>query len=120
MRFLIDADLPRSTKGLLESYGHEALDVRDIGLRHAKDMEIAQHARANGHCLISGDWGFSDIRVFPPEQYGGIVVLGVPDGATAPQILNVIRALLDREDIVLKLPGRLAIVEKGRVRLRPA
>jgi predicted nuclease of predicted toxin-antitoxin system len=120
MRFLIDADLPRSTKALLESYGHEVLDVRDIGLGHAKDAQIAEHAQTNGQCLVTGDWGFSDVRNFPPKQHAGIVVIGVPDGATAAQILIVIRALLDRDDLVAKLPGRLAIVEKGRVRLRPA
>lgn len=43
MRFLIDADLPRSTKALLEKYSHEAIDVRDIGLRHAKDPVIARY-----------------------------------------------------------------------------
>lgn len=36
--FAIDADRPRSTKTLLEKFGHEAIiDVRDIGLRSAKD-----------------------------------------------------------------------------------
>jgi len=38
--FAIDADLPRSTKTLLEKFGHEAMDVRDIGLRSAKDRVI--------------------------------------------------------------------------------
>ena len=46
MRFLIDADLPRSTAALLKRYDHEATDVRDIGLREAKDREIAAYARA--------------------------------------------------------------------------
>ncbi len=41
MRFLIDEDLPRSTDNLLRQYGHEAIDVRDIGLRGATDTEIA-------------------------------------------------------------------------------
>jgi len=37
MRFLVDGDLPRSTKILLQQYKHEAVDVRDINLRGAKD-----------------------------------------------------------------------------------
>ena len=32
MRFLIDANMPRSTAELLKRYGHEAVDVRDIGM----------------------------------------------------------------------------------------
>jgi len=37
MRFLVDGDLPRSTKILLQQYKHEVVDVRDINFRGAKD-----------------------------------------------------------------------------------
>ncbi|HUT84073.1 MAG TPA: hypothetical protein VMX95_05450 [Thermodesulfobacteriota bacterium] len=36
MRFLIDEDLPRSIKDLLQRYGDEAVDVRVIGFRGAR------------------------------------------------------------------------------------
>ncbi len=39
MRFLVDEDLPRSIDSLLQEYGHEAIDVRDIGLRGANDTD---------------------------------------------------------------------------------
>lgn len=45
MGFLIDEDLPRSVGDLLRSHGHEATDIRDIGLRGAKDHQIAAYAR---------------------------------------------------------------------------
>ncbi len=45
MRFLVDEDLPRLTKNLLQRYKHEAVDVRDIGLRGAKDYQIATYAQ---------------------------------------------------------------------------
>jgi hypothetical protein len=75
VRFLIDADPPRSTKALLEKFGHEAIDVRDIGLRSAKDPVIARYAQDHHACLLTGDFGFADIRNYPPESYYGIVVL---------------------------------------------
>jgi predicted nuclease of predicted toxin-antitoxin system len=37
MKFLIDEDLPRSLGLLLTNYGHDAIDVRDIGLRGASE-----------------------------------------------------------------------------------
>lgn len=119
MRFLIDADLPRDTSTVLASYGHVAIDVRDIGLGRAQDSEIAEYARANTLCIVTADWGFSDIRVYPPPRYSGIVVLGLPAMSTGAMTLEVLRVLLDRPDLVDLLPGRLAIVEKSRVRLRP-
>ena len=120
MRFLIDADLPRSTKPLLEEYGHEAIDARDIGLRHADDSEIARCALDRAACLTTGDFGFADIRNYPPENYHGIVVLELPRDADATFILGLIESFIRQTAIVARLPGRLAIVKAGRIRLRPA
>ncbi len=120
MRFLIDADLPRSAKPLLEKLGHEAIDVRDVGLRSAKDQVIARYAQEHHACLLTGDFGFADIRNYPPESYDGIVVLGLPRDATAIFILGLIEEMLRQSEVVVRLPRRLAIVEASRIRLRPA
>lgn len=120
VRFLIDADLPRSTKPLLERFGHEAIDVRDVGLRNAKDPIIARYAQDHQACLLTGDWGFADIRNYPPETYHGIVVLRLPYDATATFILHLIEEMLLQREVLARLPRKLAIVEAGRIRLRPA
>jgi predicted nuclease of predicted toxin-antitoxin system len=120
MRFLIDADLPRSAGDIARRYGYEAVDVRDIGLRTAKDPKIAQYAQTDGLCLISGDYGFADIRSYPPDQYAGIVVLYVPSTATATYINALLESFFAQEQLLPKLPGKLAIVEPGRIRLRGA
>ena len=36
MKFLVDEDLPRSACELLRTYGHEAANVRDVGMRGLK------------------------------------------------------------------------------------
>jgi len=120
VRFLIDADLPRSTKPLLEEVGHEVIDVRDIGLRHAKDPLIAQYAQQHQACLLTGDFGFADVRNYPPKTYHGIVVLELPRDASAKFILGLIGNFVQQTAILARLPGRLAIVEAGRIRLRPS
>jgi predicted nuclease of predicted toxin-antitoxin system len=119
MRFLIDADLPRRTAGLLKTYGHESVDVRDVGLGGASDQEVAEYGCANRLCLLTGDFGFADIRNYPPERSGGLVVLEIPKNATADRILRLLESLLRQADIVERLPGRLAIVQWGNVRIRP-
>lgn len=77
MRFLVDADLPRSVIDLLQRSGHEAVDVRDIGLRAAKDSLIAAYAKSKALCLVTGDFDFADIRNYPPREYEGLVVLNL-------------------------------------------
>ena len=118
MEFLIDADLSRRSATILRRHGHEATDVRDIGLGGADDRTVADHARSKHLCLITGDSGFADVRTYPPKDYSGIIVLRVPRNATAYTILDLIEMLLGRSELLARIPGRLAIVEPGGVRLR--
>ncbi len=104
---------------VIHRHGHEALDIRDTDLRGAADPAIAAYAQAERRCLISGDFGFADIRNYPPANYAGIVVLELPRHANATFILALVERLLQQRDVLERLPGRLAIVEPGRVRLRP-
>ena len=120
MHFLVDASMPRGTGPLIRSLGHDATDVRDIGLGGAPDASVAGHAKTNGLCLVSRDFDFADIRNYPPDQYAGLVVIDLPITALVPAILGQVRALLGRQDVLTALPGRLAIVEPGRIRLRPS
>jgi predicted nuclease of predicted toxin-antitoxin system len=120
MRFLVDEDLPRLTKNLLQQYKHEAVDVRDIGLRGAKDYQIATYAQNEGLCIVTGDFDFSDVRNYPPGEYAGLVVLKLPRTATASFILSLLESFLQQEDLVAQIPGKLAIVEPSRVRIRIA
>jgi len=118
MRFLVDGDLPRSTKILLQQYKHEVVDVRDVNLRGAKDYQIAGFARANSLCLLTGDFDFSDVRNYPPSEYAGLVVLKLPKNATASLTIKIVESFLQREEITAKITGKLVIVEPGRVRIR--
>ena len=42
IKFLLDADMPRSSAGVIKSCGYEVEDVRDIGMGSAKDKEIIE------------------------------------------------------------------------------
>lgn len=118
MRFLIDEDLPRALSDLFRSYGHEAIDVRDIGLRGAKDSEIASYSQHEKLCLVTGDFDFSDIRNYPPSQYAGLIVLSILRNASAHFIINLLKGFLAQDKLVSQISGRLAIVESDRIRIR--
>lgn len=120
MRFLVDASLPRSAAVSLERMGHDAVDVRDMGMRSAPDDVIAAQARENQQILITRDFDFADIRNYPPADYAGIVVLQLSEDATAAQVVTLLEAFVRREDWMNRMSGRLAILEAWRVRFRPA
>ncbi|MGH8133334.1 MAG: DUF5615 family PIN-like protein [Steroidobacteraceae bacterium] len=120
MRFLIDANLPRSIVATVTALGHEVQFARDVGLAAAPDSEVAARAKAIHAALITRDMGFADVRRYPPEQYAGIVVLRLPDDLVGPEITRTVERFLRDAGLVSQLSGRLAIVEADRVRFRPA
>ena len=67
---------------------------------------------------MTGDFDFSDIRNYPPGEYAGLVILKLPRTATASFILALLESFLQQENLVAQMPGKLAIVEAGRVRIR--
>jgi hypothetical protein len=70
--------------------------------------------------LVTRDFDFADIRNYPPTEYAGIVVLDLPNDATAPQVVKALVAFAGSDEWLTQLAGRLAIVESWRVRFRPA
>ena len=116
-RFLVDEDVPRSTARVLRSAGHEAEDVRDVGLRGHSDAEVFAYAQAQAAVLISCDKGFTNLLRFPVGSHAGIVVIRIPDETRPAQLneelLRVLEQLRNEP-----LAGCLVIVEIGRIRLR--
>ncbi|MBS0557479.1 MAG: DUF5615 family PIN-like protein [Proteobacteria bacterium] len=119
MNFLLDANMPRAALSALAAHGHGAQLARDIGLGTAPDEQIAQFARAHAAVLVTRDLDFADVRRYPPGRHFGLLVLRLPDTATATQIAGVLDRFLKSPRLVAQLPGRLAVVDPVRVRFRP-
>lgn len=118
-QFLVDASLPRATDDLIRRYGHQATDVRNVGLGAAADQEIAHHAQRHQLCVITRDQDFGNALDYPPADYFGIVVIRAPNKATRAVVLSMVEQFLQQSAIVQQMTGHLAIVEPGRIRLRP-
>ena len=69
MKFLLDANMPRSVIAVCKARGHDAIHVADQGIGSAPDDEIAAFARSGGQVLLTRDLDFSDIRTYPPQNF---------------------------------------------------
>ncbi|MCC6575110.1 MAG: DUF5615 family PIN-like protein [Planctomycetes bacterium] len=118
MKWIVDASLPRFVAGQLIGHGHEAVDCRDLGMGAAPDADIAAYALKNGRAIITADFDFGDIRLYPPAKYAGIVVVQLPKKASIHFVIGTVEILLRKPDILAALPGKLAIVDGARIRLR--
>lgn len=115
MRFKVDENLPIEVADLLTAAGHDAATVNDQGVGGAKDPDLASLVRREKRVLLTLDSGFGDIRSYPHE-YPGFVVLRLPrqDKAFVLQVCQRLIGQLAKEP----LTGRLWIVEPTRIRVR--
>ena len=120
MQFLMDANLPRTAVAVFQAAGHTAAHVKELGMGGATDDIIAARARAEGWVLVTRDLDFADVRAYPPADYAGLLVLRLGDEATAVEIKALLESFMGEAEWLGQLPGRLCILEPGRVRFRPA
>ena len=117
MQFKVDENLHSDVADLLRQHGHDALSVYDQGMRGYSDGDISKVCQREARALVTLDLDFADIRVFPPEDYAGIIVLRVVD-QSRPAVLRVMAKVVDaltRDP----LTSHLWIVDETQIRIRP-
>lgn len=114
MKFLIDADCPRSIGKALQEAGHQALDIRDIKPT-ASDKEIYESIKRESLILITRDTDFGNILRYPATPNCGIILLRVFLLPTA-EIIAIINDLIARVS-EKELLGSITVVRKGRYRI---
>jgi predicted nuclease of predicted toxin-antitoxin system len=115
-RFLVDESLPRAVTRALSAAGHDATDVRDVGLRGATDATIAATAKSESRIVVAGDTDFANALRFPPGSHPGIVVLRLPNAWTPAERAERLTSVLDT-GVLAALAGAIVIVEPTRVRV---
>jgi predicted nuclease of predicted toxin-antitoxin system len=118
MKFLLDANMPRSSAIILRRLGHDAVEVRLVLPAGASDASVAAYAKTQALALVTRELRLCRHPQLSPGDYFGLLVLDLPDDATAPQVTNALEAFLRNEDLLGRLPKQLAIVELWRVRFR--
>lgn len=115
-KFLMDADMPRSSAIAVRSLGFDTEDVRDLGMRYAKDQEIIDYALNAGRVVITRDLDYGEILRYP--QHPGAIILRLPTGFVAKEVNEALLDFLSsaKNDV---LQQAIIIVELGRYRRRP-
>jgi len=67
MKFVVDAQLPPALAAWLREKGHDAVAVREIGLREADDRDIWSYARAEQAIVVTKDEDFGRLASTAPE-----------------------------------------------------
>lgn len=116
MQIKLDENMPPVVADLLRREGHDVRTVYDQGLRSCSDPEVIAACQAENRVLLSLDLDFSNILVYPPEDYAGLIVLRLRRPGPAA-VLALVRRLLTHL-ATQTVSGRLWIVDEQRIRIR--
>ena len=115
LKFLLDADMPRSSAEVIRSFGYDVDDVRDVGLGSVKDKEIIEYALKNGLIIVTRDTDFGEVLRYP--EHPGAIILRLPYTFTAKQINEKLKEFFSsvEED---EICNSIVVVELSRYRIR--
>jgi hypothetical protein len=74
MRFKVDENLPVEIVLDLRMAGHDAESVPAEDLGGALDRMLLERVQQEQRALLTLDKGIANIRVYPPDQYHGLVL----------------------------------------------
>ena len=117
MKFVLDENMPCSTKDYLETIGHEATHIKLTDLIGQSDKTIAKFSKENKAILITKDIEFGSIIIYTKKSHYGVLILRLPHYFTGAQITNSIKEFFNTIDIN-NLIGNRTILEIGKYRIR--
>jgi predicted nuclease of predicted toxin-antitoxin system len=117
VRFLVDENLSLLVVDLLRGSGHDAVHVRDIGLRSAGDREILERARSEDRVLVSADTDFGRILAASGSTSPSVILLRREGSRRASAQVDLILANLEQVSTDLDA-GAVVVLDATRVRVR--
>lgn len=115
MNFKLDENLSPFLAEIFNAAGHDAHSVVQQDLGGQPDDRVIDVCTRERRVLVTLDLDFSNIQVYPPAAFAGIVVLRLAsqEHTTVAAAVRRMLTLLPQEPVV----GMLWIVEEHRIRI---
>jgi predicted nuclease of predicted toxin-antitoxin system len=115
MKFLLDQDVYAGTLRYLQSLGHDAIPVAQIGLAQATDSDLLQKAQELERIFVTRDRDFGGL-VFVSGLGAGVVYLRMLPSTQQAVHQEFEQVLASYSEEMLR--GAFVVVEPGRHRFR--
>jgi len=116
MRFLGDMGVSRRVIEWLRAAGHDAVHLRDEGLKRLSNGDIFQKGFAEQRIVMTFDLDFGEILAGSAGQVVSVVLFRLHDTRTE-HVIERLQNVLDQSSAEL-LSGAIVVVEEGRHRVR--
>lgn len=116
LTFKLDENLPVEAASVLRDADYDAVTVVEQQMTGEADSKVSSVCKGEDRVLVTFDLDFADIRVYPPHEHSGIIVLRLAR-QDKPRVLDALRKLVPalQEE---SLKGFLWIVDEKRIRVR--
>ena len=119
MNFLLDMGLAQRTALFLRAQGHDAIHLREQGLRRLADEQIIQKALAEDRIILTHDLDFGRIVALSRGQYPSVITFRLAD-MRAPTVNQYLQEVLDRFSAALRIGALISVTEQAiRIRQLP-
>jgi predicted nuclease of predicted toxin-antitoxin system len=116
VKFKIDENLPVEIADEIRGLGHEADTVFGEQLSGFPDAKILAAAEKGQRVLLTMDKGIANVRLYPPEDFTGIVLFRPKRAGRLGAIEFVRQHLLVLQE--MELTGRLIVITEAGMRIR--
>ena len=117
MRFLFDNALSPIVAARLRDAGHDAVHIRDYGLRTATDSAILDRAKSEDRILVSADTDFGALLAISGENSPSIIIFRRTTNRRPERQAGILLMNLHLIADALE-KGALIVVEEVRIRIR--
>jgi len=116
VKFLVDECLPQRVADLLNTAGHDAINVVECGMRGAPDEEVLRKAVEDGRILISADTDFGEILARSQDRTPSVILFRRHDRLPTSHVAILLANLDTVADELVK--GAFVVITDDRLRIR--
>ena len=114
MRWLLNMNMPRSLKQLLESVGHQCRHTGEIGLERAGDWVALEEAAKEGEVILTHDLDCGRLLAFSGASKPSVVIVRLSRPTPRFERLMAVWAMIERP----LMDGAVVVLEDATVRIR--
>ena len=116
MKFLLDMNLRREFRQLLQQEGHSCRHVGDIRMARASDTSIIEEAHKNQEVIITFDLDFGHLLAFSGEASPSVIIFRTRNTELSAMLARIVNSWPEITDALSN--GAIVTIEDYSIRIR--